>query len=97
MQVNQYLRPLFLIFNCQTPEYKQSEDDGFIVRELLGNIEGALEQIRISYSRKELNGSIITGAERKTYGSLDEELYFNKLALNCLGTVQNMLELFEKR
>ena len=23
MQVNQYLRPLFLIFNCQTPEHRK--------------------------------------------------------------------------
>ena len=24
MQVDQYLRPLFLIFNCQTPKYEAS-------------------------------------------------------------------------
>lgn len=32
--------------------------------------------------------------EDRVYGCLDEELYFNTLAMNCLGTVRELNEIF---
>lgn len=74
-----------------------SPEDSIILGEILENIERGLEDIRRSYTRKELNDSIRTGATEETYGSLDEELYFNRLAFDCLNTVQSMQDLFASR
>ena len=54
--------------------------NNMMLEELLGNIERALKRIRKSYTKNELTGSMILGEDR-IYGCLDEELYFNTLAM----------------
>ena len=34
--------------------------------------------------------------EEKTYGSMDDALYFNNLALNCLETTNNIVALLNQ-
>ena len=67
--------------------------NNMMLEELLGNIERALKRIRKSYTKNELTGSMILEEDR-VYGCLDEELYFNTLAMNCLGTVRELNEIF---
>ena len=57
MQVNQYLRPLFLIFNCQTPEklkeahFKRIElSDAILVIDIDGYI-GYSTNLEIEYAK----------------------------------------------
>lgn len=76
-------------------ENKAPVEGNIILDEILRNIEQAFKKIRKSYTRKELSSSIMTGMEDKTYGSMDDAMYFNNLALNCLETTRNIVALLE--
>lgn len=63
--------------------------NNMMLEELLGNIEQALKRMRRSYTKNELTGSMLLDDDRG-FGCLDEELYFNALAMNCLETVNEL-------
>lgn len=65
-------------------------EQNLMLEELLRNIEQALRRIRKSYTKNELASSMMTEEESRAYGCLDEELYFNTLALNCLNSVNEL-------
>lgn len=77
-------------------ENKAPLEGNIILNEILRNIERAFKKIRKSYTKKELSSSIMTGMEEKTYGSMDDALYFNNLALNCLETTNNIVALLNQ-
>lgn len=70
--------------------------NNMMLEELLGNIERALKRIRNSYTKNELSGSMMLKEDR-VYGCLNEELYFNTLAMNCLKTVNELNEIFQSK
>lgn len=80
--------------NSYMLKYDLSPKDSFIIEKVLENMEQALEELRKSYTGKELHASVVSCEGTKIYGPLDEQLYFNHLAVSCLKTVQDMVELF---
>ena len=72
-------------------------EQNLMLEELLRNIEQALRRIRKSYTKNELASSMLTEEESRAYGCLDEELYFNTLALNCLKSVNELDQILHSK
>lgn len=65
--------------------------------EVLDNLEDAILRIKLSYTKNELVPFFDTGRSPKAFGRLEESLYFNTLAVNCLQTLRQMNELMESK
>lgn len=61
--------------------------------EVLDNLEDAILRVKRSYTAQELEPFLETDDSFQTFGRLQDSLYFNTLAVNCLHTLQEMHEL----
>lgn len=61
--------------------------------EVLDNLEDAILRVKRSYTARELEPFLETDDAFRTFGRLQDSLYFNTLAVNCLHTLQEMHEL----
>ncbi len=61
--------------------------------EVLDNLEDAILRVKRSYTARELEPFLQTDGDFQTFGRLQDSLYFNTLAVNCLHTLQEMHEL----
>ena len=86
-QINAYLlsRPQLL-----ATEYSQA------TVEVLDNLEDAILRVQRSYTARELEPFLQTDASFRTFGRLQDSLYFNTLAVNCMQTLQEMHELADQ-
>ena len=64
--------------------------------EVLDNLEDAILRIKLSYTKNELVPFFDTGRSPQAFGRLEESLYFNTLAVNCMQTLQEMHELADQ-
>ena len=78
-------------------KYKVSPRENPAIEELLGNMEQALKRIRRGFTKNELNSFLTAGSEFRVYGKLEEEIYFNTLALNCMNSVARISEILPKK
>lgn len=63
----------------------------------LDNLEGAILCIKLSYTKNELVPFFDTGRSPQSFGRLEDSLYFNTLAVNCLQTLRQMNDLMESK
>ena len=61
--------------------------------EVLDNLEDAIQRVRRSYTANELEPFLQTDESFRTFGRLQDSLYFNTLAVNCMQTLQEMNQL----
>lgn len=61
--------------------------------EALDNLEDAIVRVRRSYTVNELEPFLQTDGSFQTFGRLQDSLYFNTLAVNCMQTLQEMNQL----
>lgn len=61
--------------------------------EVLDNLEDAMVRVRRSYTANELEPFLQTDGSFQTFGRLQDSLYFNTLAMNCMQTLQEMNQL----
>lgn len=64
--------------------------------EVLDNLEDAILRVQRSYTARELEPFLQTDASFRTFGRLQDSLYFNTLAVNCMQTLQEMHELADQ-
>ena len=67
-----------------------------LAKQLFQNLEDATKRIRLSFTSNELTSSIIPDKNYRIYGSLDDDLYFNTVALNCMKSVNHLSDLCAK-
>ena len=60
---------------------------------MLGNLEDAILRVQRSYTAQELEPFLQTDDSFRTFGRLQDSLYFNTLAVNCMQTLREMNEL----
>ena len=87
-QINAYLR--------SRPQLLGT-DHSRMAAEVLDNLEDAILRIKLSYTKNELVPFFDTGRSPQAFGRLEESLYFNTLAVNCLQTLRQMNELLESK
>ncbi|MBU3806682.1 MAG: FUSC family protein [Candidatus Fournierella pullistercoris] len=87
-QLNGYLRS-----RSQTFAPHQSR----LLNQLFDNLEDTVRRVMESYTSTELAVSLQPGSHPYAFGQLESKLYFNRLALGCLETMSQMLELSQKR
>lgn len=63
----------------------------------LDNLEDAILRIKLSYTKNELVPFFDTGRSPQAFGRLEDSLYFNILAVNCLQTLRQMNDLMESK
>ncbi|OUN18959.1 FUSC family protein [Pseudoflavonifractor sp. An85] len=61
--------------------------------EVLDNLEDAILRVQRSYTAQELEPFLQTDDSFRTFGRLQDSLYFNTLAVNCMQTLREMNEL----
>lgn len=66
-----------------------------IAAEVLDNLEDAIVRVKLSYTQNELVPFLETDRTQQTFGRLEDSLYFNTLAVNCLQTLREMNELMQ--
>ena len=67
--------------------------DNLLLRELLNNLEESIQRVKLSYTQNQLVSFLETDREQKAFGKLEDKMYFNSLALNCIQTLQDLTEL----
>ena len=65
--------------------------------EVLDNLEDAILRVKMSYTKNELVPFFDTGRTPQAFDRLEDSLYFNTLAVNCLQTLRQMNELMERQ
>lgn len=68
-----------------------------IAAEVLDNLEDAIVRVKLSYTKNELVPFLETDRTQQTFGRLEDSLYFNTLAVNCLQTLREMNELMQTK
>lgn len=61
--------------------------------EVLDNLEDAIVRVRRSYTVNELEPFLQTDESFQTFGRLQDSLYFNTMAVNCMQTLREMNQL----
>lgn len=87
-QINAYLRSRPHLLNTG---YSR------MAAEVLDNLEDAILRIKLSYTKNELVPFFDTGRSPQAFGRLEDSLYFNTLAVNCLQTLRQMNDLMESK
>jgi len=87
-QINAYLRSRPHLLNTG---YSR------MTAEVLDNLEDAILRIKLSYTKNELVPFFDTGRSPQAFGRLEDSLYFNTLAVNCLQTLRQMNDLMESK
>lgn len=72
-------------------------NNNLLFNQLFQNLADATKRIRVSYTTNQLNGSIMMDKNLHTFGPLDDNLYFNTLAFNCMRTTNHLIELSTMR
>ncbi|MCB8563557.1 FUSC family protein [Fusobacterium ulcerans] len=80
--------------------YKNKSDmdleNNMIIQELFNNFEEAINEIQKNYEKNELSNFPKLDKELRFSKKLDDKLYFNFLAFNCLKTVGHLTEYTSK-
>ncbi len=71
-------------------------DDNLILKEVFKNMRDAVRQLRMNYTRNELAASFTAGSEFRSFGRLDDRLYFNALVAQCMKSVIQLTNLGAK-
>ena len=66
--------------------------DNLLLKQLFFNLEDAVKRIKLSYTSDQLTSFVIPDKQLHTYGKLDDNLYFNELAFNCMKTVDTLTQ-----
>lgn len=75
------------LHSCMLAQYPYiSPEHDLLFRELTLNMKGTLKRIKASYTSNELTSFMRADQQFKAFGRLEEELYFNMLALNCMNS-----------
>lgn len=67
--------------------------NNILFEQLFNNLDRATKKVQSSYALRQLNSSIMMDKHLHTFGILDDSLYFNTLALNCIQTTTELVEL----
>lgn len=86
-QLNSYLR-----------HHKELIDftDNLLLEQLFSNLEDATKRICFSYTSNQLTSFVMPTKNLHTYGTLDDNLYFNNLAFNCIKSIEELTNLSTK-
>ena len=86
-QLNSYLR-----------HHKELIDftDNLLLEQLFSNLEDATKSICFSYTSNQLTSFVMPTKNLHTYGTLDDNLYFNDLAFNCIKSIEELTNLSTK-
>lgn len=71
--------------------------NNLLAQQLFDNLEDATKRIRLSYTSNQLTSFVMSDNVEQTYSStLDNNLYFNTIALNCMKSVNHLSDLCTK-
>ena len=73
-----------------------SPEDNLILREVFQNMQDTIRRLRMSYTRNELTSFLTSGPEFRSFGKLDDRLYFNSLVTQCMDSVGQLASLGAK-
>lgn len=72
---------------------KMDVKNNYTLHELIHNFEDIILSIRSSYTGKHITCYLGNMYDKNSYGSIDDKFYFNKLAINCINNLNNLLEM----
>lgn len=70
--------------------------NNLLLEQLFANLEDVTKRIYFSYIHNQLTSFVMPSKQLHTYGILDDNLYFNDLAFNCIQSIDQLMYLSKK-